>query len=94
MSCFSEGNQCPYEFVLLESKKNLTQAKNDRELEVCGERHISDTWFEGSLRLTYASGGSLEKRGLLAKFTGNSITSPSQIHVVLLSIPKYVIHHN
>ena len=66
----SEGDTCPYEFVLVESKKNLTQASIDKELEVCGRKQVAGRWFQGAVRLTYASGGAMQSRGLLAKFTG------------------------
>ena len=67
---FSEGETCPYEYVMVESKKNITSRKIDKELEVCGRRHVGARWFEGSIRLTYASGGVMQKRGLITKFTG------------------------
>lgn len=69
-SISSEGRKCPYEYVLIESKKNISQPVNDDQLEVCGQRHVKGRWFAGTLRLTFASGGPMEKRGLLAKFTG------------------------
>ena len=64
------GNTCPYEYVLLESKKNLNQTAIDKEMEICGRRHIGNKWFSGSVRLTYASGGPMRRNGLVAKFTG------------------------
>ena len=64
------GNTCPYEYVLLESKKDLNQSSIDKEMEICGRRHIGNKWFSGSVRLTYASGGPMRRNGLVAKFTG------------------------
>ncbi|KAH3735537.1 hypothetical protein DPMN_042072 [Dreissena polymorpha] len=69
----SLGDTCPYEFVLLESKRNLTQSSIDKVMEVCGKKQTDGRWFEGAIRLTYASGGPMQKRGMLAKFTVDNI---------------------
>ena len=64
------GDQCPYEYVLIESKGNLNQTSIDKEIELCGRRHIGNKWFQGSIRLTYASGGPMRRNGLVGKFIG------------------------
>ena len=68
------GDQCPYEYVLIESKQNLNQSSIDKEIEMCGRRHTGSKWFQGSIRLTYASGGPMRKTGLVAKFIGTLVT--------------------
>ena len=67
------GDTCPYEYVLLESKKDLNQSSIDKEIEICGRRHIGNKWFSGAVRLTYASGGPMRRNGLVAKFTGTVV---------------------
>ena len=84
------GGSCPYEYVMIESKQNLTQSAIDKAIELCGRRHIGNKWFKGSVRLTYASGGPMRRNGLVAKFTGKLKKLWKQTNILPLGhlVPK------
>ncbi|KAL3882365.1 hypothetical protein ACJMK2_028717 [Sinanodonta woodiana] len=67
----SEGNMCPNEYVLLESKRSLNQSAVDSSIEVCGRRRVGNQFVNGVARLTFASGGPMYNKGFAAMLSAD-----------------------